>query len=153
MASKCNGADYKDRSPGHENLPYSSPELCNLSTAGCMAAARVALACDSAPGQALCNGVGKGDVPLGLVRGNQITQYMPNENVIINGTSLGHRYHDGYIVRWIGVSPDGGVRIWTYGIGTNTSHYFALENQYGGRALFEAIGVRNSINVRRSLGR
>jgi hypothetical protein len=152
LASKCNGADYKDKSPGHENSPYSSPELCNLSTNGCMAAARTELACNSAPGQSACNGVGKGDVRTALIGSNNVvTQYMPNENMIINGTSMGHRYHDGYIVRWIGVDSAGGVRIWTYGIGTNSSTYMALENQFGGRLLFEAIGVRNALNVRRAL--
>jgi RHS repeat-associated protein len=153
LASRCSGADYKDKSPGHENLPYSSPEVCNVSTDGCMAVARTELACFSAPGQSACNGVGRGDVHTGVLFGNAITQYMPSENLIINGTSPGHRYHDGYIVRWIGVDPNGGVRIWTYGIGTNSSGYMALENQFGGWLLFEFIGVQNAINIRRSLNR
>ena len=55
------------------------------------------------------------------------------------------------VMRWIGVAPNGDVRIWTYGIGNNTSTYMGYENQIGGRLLFEKIGIENSINVRRSL--
>jgi hypothetical protein len=71
--------------------------------------------------------------------------------MIINGTSEGHRYHDGMVVRWLGVDQAGAVRIWTYGIGINSSTYVGVENQLLGRALFEKIGIENALNVRRAV--
>lgn len=88
------------------------------------------------------------EVTSNLSGGNPITQYRPNVDMVINGTSDGHRYHDGYVVRWTSVNAAGDVRIWTYGIGVNTSTQRAVENQVASRLLFEKIGIENAINVR-----
>ena len=152
LASKCNANDYKGKSPGHEYGPFASPVLCNESTAGCMPAAQNALGCNSAPGQPACVPLGV-DVAGSLSGANPVTQFRPNENMIINGTTDGHRYHDGMVMRWIGNDPNGDVRIWTYGIGINNSPYKAKENQVGGRLLFEKIGIENRFDVQKSLKR
>jgi hypothetical protein len=87
----------------------------------------------------------------GLREGNPITQYRPNPDMLINGTSPDHALHDGYIVRWLSVDAAGDVRIWTAGIGVNTSYPASVLNQYGGAAIFRLIGVENSVNVRARL--
>lgn len=147
LAHVCNGANYKGKEPGHEYGPFASPVTCNVSDPGCLTATQREMACNSAPGQGGCVPFGK-EVTSNLSGGNPITQYRPNVDMVINGTSDGHRYHDGYVVRWTSVNAAGDVRIWTYGIGVNTSTQRAVENQVASRLLFEKIGIENAINVR-----
>ncbi len=151
LAHECNGADYKGKEPGHEYGPFASPVTCNVSNPGCLGATQREIACNSAPGQGGCVPLGR-QVSSDLRGGNPITQYRPNDDIIINGTSDGHRYHDGYVVRWSSVDAAGDVRIWTYGIGVNTGSYMARENAVTGQMLFRAIGVKNALNVRNALG-
>lgn len=107
--------------------------------------------CNSAPGQSGCVPVGK-VVSSSLTGDNLVTQYRINDRTIINGTLDGHRYHDGYVVRWLNVNSAGDVSIFTYGLGTNSSRYLAIENQAAGN-YFRFLGNQNKNNVQRALNR
>jgi hypothetical protein len=151
VAHKCNGADYgKDKYHFHEY--QTEQKLCNTAQAGCMDASRQQLACNSAPGQSVCDAPGK-TVTNDLILGSQaspntVTQYMPNPDMIINGTSPGHILQDGYVVRWLSVNKAGDVTVYTYGRGNNTSSVNQVLNSVGGPLLFHSIGLSNRIEVR-----
>lgn len=143
LANKCNASDYDSEGKNfHEYGPFAS-SICDTAQAGCLEAARRQLLCNSAPGQSACAIVGK-VIPQGLSGGNPITQYAVNPDMVINGTSPGHVFHDGYVVRWLMVNDAGIAQIWTYGRGTNTSGATAFVNKWGGIGIFKWIGLRNS---------
>ena len=83
-----------------------------------------------------------------LTGDNPITQYRPSPDLIINGTSPGHVFHDGYIVRWLGVDAAGNVSVWTAGLGTNSSAFMADQNRRLGTMIFSTIGANNANSVR-----
>lgn len=159
LASKCSGSDYDSRdSNTHFSAPQSSGIICNLSTDGCLQAVRAEISCNSAPGQVGCTPVGQ-DVPYILNGGNPITQFRPNEDLLINGTDANHIFNDGYVVRWIAIDSLGNVNIWTAGYGTNITglgRFFDLAarwaNQIGGQELFRQKGNENRINIQCKLG-
>lgn len=109
-------------------------------------AARQRLMSSSAPGQGQCAVAGRElkQELSGFTETNPITQYAPNKDIVINGTSPGHFLHDGYVVRWLSVDDAGTVQIWVYGRGVNTNFLTDAANTYGGAALFEAIDLQNS---------
>jgi hypothetical protein len=129
--------------------------LCNTSDPNCLIAAQAVLGCQSAIGQSGCTGIVGQQADYVLPRatqdgvsGNPITQYRASQNMIINGTSVGHELHDGYVVRWIATDSAGDVRIWTYGRGVNASANYRRFNYYGGKAIFHGIGVLNAVSVK-----
>lgn len=129
VAHKCNSMDYDSKDKNfHEYGPFAS-SICDTAIAGCLDAARQQLLCNSAPGQGACAIVGK-EIPQGLSGGNPITQYAVNPDMVINGTSPGHVFHDGYVVRWLAVNEDGVAQIWTYGRGVNTDGAAAFGNKW-----------------------
>jgi hypothetical protein len=71
--------------------------------------------------------------------------------MVINGTSPGHVFHDGYVVRWLSVNDAGIAQIWTYGRGVNTNFLTTVGNQYGGVAIFKWIGLRNSAEANKQV--
>ena len=154
VAHKCYADDYAGKSPGHTYGPFASDVACNVSTAGCLAAAQMELGCNSAPGQSACTPVGaeKSYSLAGVSSSNPITQYRPNADLIINGTSPGHVLHDGYVVRWLDVNAAGNVRIWTYGLGVNTGYGTAIFNDVSGSVIFRNKGAENVSNIRNRLG-
>jgi RHS repeat-associated protein len=148
LAHKCSGADYDPSNRFfHQYGPFESPVLCNISSIFCLDAARQQLGCASAIQQGGCTEVGQERYYM-LPGGNPISQYRPSPDVIINGTSLDHVLHDGYVVRWIGVADNGDVSIWTYGRGVNQSSFLKYFNQYGGEFLFRNQGAANATAVR-----
>lgn len=150
LAHKCNGADYESKNPNfHEYGPFAS-SICDTAAAGCIDAARQQLLCNSAPGQGQCAVVGQ-TILQGLSGGNPITQYAPNGDMVINGTSPGHVFDDGYVVRWLSVNDAGIAQIWTYGRGVNTGFPTSVANQYGGSAIFKLIGLRNSAEANKQV--
>jgi RHS repeat-associated protein len=152
LAHKCNAADYDMNDPrSHMSPAQASPELCAASASGCMDAARRVIGCASAPGQPGCTAVGQErEIRLTSPPGvdNVITQYRPNSDMIINGTSPSHMLHDGYVVRWLAVNAAGNVQIWTAGIGTNSGRFMSYLNQSLGSQLFYTIGHDNAQQVR-----
>jgi len=88
----------------------------------------------------------------GVSSSNPITQYRPNADIIINGTSPGHVLHDGYVIRWLDVDAAGNVRIWTYGLGVNTGYGTAIFNVVGGSVIFRNKGAENVSNIQNRLG-
>jgi RHS repeat-associated protein len=162
LAHECDGAKYDQKDPTyHSYVPFATDVLCNTSTAGCVDAARLEMSCNSAPSQGACVGVGGKDVNQnlpGITSANPVTQYRPNPDMIINGTSDGHIFNDGYVVRWLSVDAAGDVRIWTAGLGINTATPFKWlneiigdVNQVAGKQLFVNIGKENVQNVRAAL--
>jgi hypothetical protein len=125
------------------------------------------MGCNSAPGQSSCTFAASSKGPplehhlelSGIPRPNPITQYRPNADILINGTSDGHIFHDGYVIRWIAVDSLNNVRIWTSGAGINTATSVDLINRALGQVnytlgkkLFENKGKENVKNVRSKLG-
>jgi hypothetical protein len=150
LAHKCNGADYSEKDSNfHEYGPFAS-SVCDTAAAGCLDAARQQLMCNSAPGQSACAVVGR-EISQGLSGGNPITQYAASPDMVINGTSPGHVFHDGYVVRWLSVNDAGIAQIWTYGRGVNTNFLTTVGNQYGGVAIFKWIGLRNSAEANKQV--
>jgi len=150
VAHKCNVADYGSKDSNfHEYGPFPS-SVCDTAKLGCLDAARQQLQCASAPGQGSCAVVGT-ELSQGLTGGNSITQYAPNRDMVINGTSPGHLLHDGYVVRWLSVNNAGIAQIWTYGRGVNTNFLTTFGNQYGGEAIFKYIGIRNSAEANKAI--
>jgi RHS repeat-associated protein len=132
VANKCNGTDYgKDKDWFHE-YGYSSDSFGHRSDEGAWAAARAQLACGSAPGQAECGIPGKLTESV-LWGGNPVTHFMPNSDIMINGTDPAHDLHDGYVVRWVAPDSSGMIRIWTYGIGNNRGFISWALNYVAGR--------------------
>jgi RHS repeat-associated protein len=129
FAHDCNGADYSSDKPNYHEFLYAV-DMCLSGDPDCLAFARETLSCNSAPGQPACVTPGAPDVRARLLGGNPVTQYMPNADIIINGTDPSHWLSDGYSVRWIGVSEQGVVQIWTFGIGNNTNPGFRLFNYF-----------------------
>ena len=101
---------------------------------------------------------------------NNITQFMPSANTVINGTDYNHIFNDGYIMREIKVDASGNVTILTIGEGVNkplplaaafvspvlllpgVSASTAAEfNQLIGHQLFLNVGVENLNHVREAL--
>ncbi len=154
LASRCNSTDYDlDDTSSHISKPLQSPVLCNVSTPQCIETARAVLGCQSAPGQFGCTGVGE-ERPYNLTGfpdPNPITQYRPSLDMIINGTSKGHMFHDGYVVRWLATDQAGNVTIWTAGAGTNSSPAMAALNTYLGKKLFVSIGTDNADLVKKCI--
>ena len=151
VAHKCNTGMYDlDDPKSHISEPQSSPSLCNVSTDGCLQAARTELGCNSAPGQSGCTNIGE-EKSYTLTGGNPITQYRVSADMIINGTSQGHTFHDGAVVRWLSVNAAGNVSIWTAGYGTNTSELKAFVNSRVGAGLFNNLGIDNARGVRSCL--
>lgn len=150
VTHKCNGADFDSVDENfHEYGPFSS-SICDTAAASCLDAARHQLMCNSAPGQGQCAIVGT-TISQGLSGGNQITQYAPSENMVINGTSLNHVFHDGYVVRWLSVNDSGIAQIWTYGRGVNTGFWTTVGNQYGGVSIFRWIGLKNALDANKQI--
>jgi RHS repeat-associated protein len=117
LASKCFATDYPKEKRFFHEYTYST-DMCSENDSGCRPFVQQILSCASAPGQSSCITPGAPD-KLGILwGGNPVSQYMPNENMIINGSDPSHWLADGYVVRWIGVT-NGIVQIWTYGIGVN----------------------------------
>ena len=84
----------------------------------------------SAPGQSGCTPIGHTKYDLtGVFSPNPITQFRPNEDLLINGTSRNHMFYDGYVVSWIATDSIGNVSIWSAGYGTNTSTMNAVMNK------------------------
>jgi len=146
-AHKCSGEDYDSSDPKtHTSGVQSTGTICKDSNPSCVSTLQAIVGCDSAPGQSGCTAVGE-ERSLSLSRGNPITQYRPNANMIINGTSEGHMFHDGYVVRWVGVDSLGNAAIYTFGYGTNLSVARRWTNQIIGPTLFTDIGIRNKVNA------
>lgn len=151
LAHQCNSSMYDPNDPAtHISAPQGSPVQCNTSMEGCLATVRAALGCESAPGQGGCTGVGETRSYV-LTGGNPITQYRPSEDVIINGTSPGHVFHDGYVIRWISVDGTGNVRVWSAGYGTNSSPFMSFMNRSLGNLLFSTLGHTNRDTVQTCL--
>jgi hypothetical protein len=153
VAHKCNAGDYDLSDPKTHTYLVASPVLCNISNSYCFDAVGYGMGCNSTIMQGGCtNTVGEEkayNLP-GMLPGagtNDITQYRVSADTIINGTSAGHRYEDGMVVRWRAVDNVGDVRIWTYGIGTNRTEYLKTENKYLGELLFIGVGDVNKVNV------
>jgi filamentous hemagglutinin len=147
VAHKCNGEDYDVNDPKtHVSAPQSTGTICNVSNSDCLSTVQNVMSCQSAPGQVGCTGVGE-ERNLSLNGNNPITQYRPNENMIINGTSRGHVFDDGFVVRWVAVDSIGNASIWTAGLGTNTNILYKWTNYFLGPSLFNDIGLQNKINV------
>lgn len=155
LAHKCSSADYDVDDPRtHLSAPQSTGVICNISTSGCLAAVQNEMSCYSAPGQGGCTAVGaeeKYDLS-GVSSANPITQYRVNGGMLINGTSPGHVFNDGYVVRWVAIDSLGDVAIWSAGYGTNTGIGTRWANQIGGPMLFSKIGFQNKIHVQCNLG-
>jgi len=111
------------------------------------------LLCNSAPGQGQCASVGA-TVEQNLTGGNKITQYAMTTNIVINGTSPGHLFEDGYVMRSLMIDSNNNVFIRTFGEGVNVPQGFASAGLMGwlnktmGIPLFERVGLNNQINVR-----
>ncbi len=152
VAHGCNGADYDPKNPNyHQYGPFSSDVACNVSDPNCLGALRAEIGCNSAPGQSGCTPVGGADTSYTLTGGNRITQYRPNADIIINGTSQDHILNDGYVIRWLAVDTSGDVRIWTFGVGVNTNTFTWALNQYEGPKIFQNIQKQNVSNIRQRL--
>ena len=151
LAHKCNGADYGSEKSGFHEYGPMEQQLCNESQSGCMAAARQQLMCNSAPGQASCASPGR-LVENNLSGGNPVTQYAVSSDMIINGTSPGHVFHDGYVVRWLSVNAAGDVSVWTYGRGNNSGLFTQIGNQVGGSLIFLNKGMENRRAVQKAVG-
>ena len=156
LAHECLSKYWDHDAPGYHSYSLMSPILCNIVESGCVPAAQNELLCDSAPGQSQCAKVGV-LVQNNLTGGNNVTQYAFNPNLIVNGTSDGHLFEDGYVMRSIQVDSLGNVRILTYGEGVNIEKFglpasdVAALNIRLGIALFQNIGVQNQLNVRNAL--
>jgi len=111
------------------------------------------LLCNSAPGQGKCASIGV-TVEQNLTGGNQITQYAMTTNIVINGTSPGHMFYDGYVMRSLMIDSNNNVLIRTFGEGVNlprgpaSAGFMGWLNKPMDAPLFMNIGVNNQINVR-----
>jgi hypothetical protein len=149
---------WNQNAPGYHRYSVDSPILCNTGETGCLAAVEKQQLCNSAPGQGTCAIVGK-DVDLTLTGNNRITQYAMTRDIVINGTSLGHLFDDGYVLRTRMINENGDVFIRTIGEGVNFNYGVATAREMGwlnqrlGAKMFERIGIENHLNVRESLHR
>ncbi|MFN5994070.1 MAG: RHS repeat-associated core domain-containing protein, partial [Betaproteobacteria bacterium] len=158
LASRCLQQTWNQNAPGYHRYSVDSPILCNTGETGCLAAVEKQQLCNSAPGQGTCAIVGK-DVDLTLTGNNRITQYAMTRDIVINGTSLGHLFDDGYVLRTRMINENGDVFIRTIGEGVNFNYGVATAREMGwlnqrlGAKMFERIGIENHLNVRESLHR
>lgn len=88
--------------------------MCSAAESGCLPFVKAWLAEMSAPGQTQTVIPGADSPVAVLWGGNLVTQFMPNDSIIINGSNPTQWLANGYVIRWIGVQ-DGNVSIWTYG--------------------------------------
>jgi hypothetical protein len=154
LASQCNTSMYDRNDPAtHFSAAQASPVACNISVEACFSVTADVMACNSGPGQPGCTpkGVDTEYALKSYVSLNKITQYRYSDSLLVNGTSPGHVFHDGYVVRWIEIDSLGDVRIWSAGYGTNYSRVHAWINENRGNALFRDIGVQNAAEVQRRL--
>jgi hypothetical protein len=143
LASKCNSANYDPRDPNYHFSSVVENVVCNISTDNCLSHARTVLSCDSAPGQVGCTAIGE-EKHFELTGGNWITQYRPNADIIINGTTKGkHILDDGFTIRWLATRSNGDVVLYTGGMGVNSNSALAYLNQHFGPNLFRTIGQDN----------
>jgi hypothetical protein len=158
LASRCLQQTWNQNAPGYHRYSVDSPILCNTSETGCLAAVEQQQLCNSAPGQRGCAIIGK-DVRQNLTGNNPITQYAMTRDIVINGTSIGHLFDDGYVLRTRMINENGDVFIRTIGEGVNFNYGVATAREMGwlnqrlGTKMFERIGIENHLNVRESLHR
>ncbi|HYD79579.1 MAG TPA: RHS repeat-associated core domain-containing protein [Paucimonas sp.] len=153
LAHECLTKNWDKKAAGYHSYTVDSPLLCNTAEYGCLQSAQMELLCNSAPGQDQCATVGA-TVTQNLSGGNKITQYAITANAVINGTSPGHLFEDGYVIRALMIDSNNNVFIRTYGEGVNLPKWPASAGFMGwlnttmGGGLFKNIGINNQINVR-----
>jgi filamentous hemagglutinin len=157
LAHQCLSQKWDKNASGYHHYEVETPLLCNVAEAGCMEAVQHELLANSAPGQDKPASVGK-TVNQKLDYGQNITQFAPTANMVVNGTNDNHIFNDGYVVRTVNVDALGNVTIITKGEGVNEpllkivpAAIMAKINTDKGISMFKEIGIENLKNIKEKL--